>query len=295
VDIILPQGTNATGYAFGERGLRAEFIAAFVNRRAFFASADPNATIDLSQGAAFFSFDGGFSGSLFASAQYDAGEGSVSFELLDNSLNVIASSSDPNSAQLQYEGIPGQNMFLKVTGTNENVWVTTEVAPLLIAWRNAANPLDVDGNGSITAADALMVIDTLNIQGSRQLSATQSPTAPRTYFDVNGDGRVAPIDALMVINQLNSRTSLAAPSPGLSAVAAPASQLAAAVALSEASDHQSDLAFAVASEASASGSASAQPATASLSPQPAAGSAWEWMDSEVDDLVLEAQFEELFS
>ena len=78
-------------------------------------------------------------------------------------------------------------------------------------WQNAVNPLDVDSSGIVQPLDALVVINDLNANGSRQLPArSETPTAP--LCDTNGDGFASPIDALLVINELNRvRVGSAAP------------------------------------------------------------------------------------
>jgi hypothetical protein len=80
-------------------------------------------------------------------------------------------------------------------------------------WHNAALPPDTNGDGDIHPIDALVVINQLNLYGSRLLS--RSPVraiAPQSIdpagllsfqVDTNGDGYLAPLDALLVINYLN--------------------------------------------------------------------------------------------
>ena len=89
-------------------------------------------------------------------------------------------------------------------------------------WQNPANPLDVTGNGTVNAQDALAIINALNANGgsfsltagssatanslnvsATSLAATSSSTpAPVTaadpsglYLDVLGSGQVTPQDA----------------------------------------------------------------------------------------------------
>ena len=69
-------------------------------------------------------------------------------------------------------------------------------------WQNAMNRLDVNMSGSVEPLDALVVINDINLNGSRTLQSK-----PATYSgplcDVNGDGMTSPLDALIVINSLN--------------------------------------------------------------------------------------------
>ena len=74
-------------------------------------------------------------------------------------------------------------------------------------WHNSFLPPDVDADGDIAPIDALIVVNDLNANGSRQLvqAESESPsTAAKKFVDVNGDQFISPIDALQVINVLNA-------------------------------------------------------------------------------------------
>lgn len=74
-------------------------------------------------------------------------------------------------------------------------------------WQNSFLPPDVDADGAIAPIDALLVVNELNANGSRQLAqaAGESPASAITKFvDVNGDQFISPVDALQVINALNA-------------------------------------------------------------------------------------------
>jgi hypothetical protein len=62
---------------------------------------------------------------------------------------------------------------------------------------------DVNRDFSITALDALMVINSLNLEGARQLSSEFDPSTGAPLMDVSGDMHLTAQDALMVINALN--------------------------------------------------------------------------------------------
>jgi len=68
-------------------------------------------------------------------------------------------------------------------------------------WQNAALPLDVDQNGSVSPIDALGVINELLITGPRQL-APPVVSPPPMCIDTNGDKVLSSLDALQVINRL---------------------------------------------------------------------------------------------
>lgn len=90
---------------------------------------------------------------------------------------------------------------------------TEDASPLFLAnvvlpesaWQNPSEPLNVDGDpeGTIVPLDALLIINTLNLDGPRLLTGGPDGDQPR-YYDVSGDGWVTAIDALMVINWLNA-------------------------------------------------------------------------------------------
>ncbi len=71
-------------------------------------------------------------------------------------------------------------------------------------WRNAFNRFDVNHSGSVTAADALAIINRLPLQSNSLLPAPQSlADFNGNYVDVNGDGKMTALDALVVINSLH--------------------------------------------------------------------------------------------
>ena len=71
-------------------------------------------------------------------------------------------------------------------------------------WQNQFLPEDVNNDGFVTPLDALIVINSLNVEGSRTLpNPAIPPNAPPPFYDTNGDGDISPVDALMVINYLN--------------------------------------------------------------------------------------------
>jgi hypothetical protein len=72
------------------------------------------------------------------------------------------------------------------------------------AWHNAANPLDVNGDGQVTPLDALLVINYLNAHPGNNPLLDVSITPP-LYCDVNQDQACTSLDALLVINQLNGQ------------------------------------------------------------------------------------------
>lgn len=78
--------------------------------------------------------------------------------------------------------------------------VTSNVSP----WHNESEPTDVDNDGQTDPTDALIIINSLNQLGPRELidPIPYESGEPR-FYDVNGDGSITPIDALIIINSLN--------------------------------------------------------------------------------------------
>ncbi len=82
--------------------------------------------------------------------------------------------------------------------------ITLNVGSSVSPWQNFRDRLDVSRDRTITALDALQVINYLNLNGSQVLPSVRSLSESQLPdWDVNGDGMVSPIDALLVTNFLN--------------------------------------------------------------------------------------------
>jgi fibronectin type 3 domain-containing protein len=69
------------------------------------------------------------------------------------------------------------------------------------AWQNPANSLDVNQDGFVTLLDALILINDLNENGSRELPETKPVEA--FFLDVNGDGSVSRMDLGFLLRHLD--------------------------------------------------------------------------------------------
>ncbi len=124
----LAAGQAITNLNFAELGLRAQFVAAFQNRRTFLASTEttgfiglPQGTqnMNLPQGAVWVSFDNGWQGARKFEALFDSTQGTATMTLYDNNLNVIGTSSpETGGAVLIANGTVGTPYFLEITGSN---------------------------------------------------------------------------------------------------------------------------------------------------------------------------------
>jgi glucose/arabinose dehydrogenase len=74
-------------------------------------------------------------------------------------------------------------------------------------WHNPATEFDVTGDGAISAADPLAIINMINSTGSRVLPFPSGFNAPPPFVDVVADNFVAPNDVLAVINYINAHPS----------------------------------------------------------------------------------------
>jgi hypothetical protein len=104
----------------------------------------------------------------------------------------------------------GMDSFTYRVRDNQTLWSNVATASILVIdpettpWQNPWQALDVNTDGSITPADALLVINALNAGQGGLLpprSLEEGRFAP--FVDVTGDNRLSPLDALQVINHLN--------------------------------------------------------------------------------------------
>ena len=64
--------------------------------------------------------------------------------------------------------------------------------------------LDINDDMSVTALDALLIINTINQRAGTTNSVATAEAEAQLECDTNGDGVVTPIDVLNVVNQINS-------------------------------------------------------------------------------------------
>ncbi|MFO0064347.1 MAG: FG-GAP-like repeat-containing protein [Pirellulaceae bacterium] len=98
----------------------------------------------------------------------------------------------------------GEVRFRYLVANNQGIETNpTEVVVTVAGSRlqNILYPVDVNANGTVTAIDALLVINELNLNGSRPVELIAGAAPP--FYDVSGDFQVSALDALLVINHLN--------------------------------------------------------------------------------------------
>lgn len=80
-------------------------------------------------------------------------------------------------------------------------------------WHNPDNPFDTDGDGFVTANDALLLINYINRNSGNPVLPT-SLVSPPPYYDVNDDNLCTALDILLVINFINTHSAAATSSSG---------------------------------------------------------------------------------
>jgi hypothetical protein len=74
----------------------------------------------------------------------------------------------------------------------------------LFPWQNKSDPSDVSNDGNISPIDALLIINYLISEGSKELPPTKTMDA---FLDSTGDNFVSPLDAVTVINRLIAQSA----------------------------------------------------------------------------------------
>jgi hypothetical protein len=172
-NIVLAASATASGYNFGELGIRSDFVATFLNRRALFATAvvtgewgpqiSTSSTVNPRTGDIWISFDGGWTGLRTIDALFDSALGTATMTLYDNAKNAVALSSPTDTgARLTFNGTSGLAYFLRISGTNPSVGIhVTDSGPVATA----------------TAAPATSSTNTDNTNLRAGMLATSAPTA----------------------------------------------------------------------------------------------------------------------
>ena len=81
----------------------------------------------------------------------------------------------------------------------------SEEMPPPAAWQNDQDAYDVNGDGFVSAADVLAVINYVNRHAAGPVPATfAAAESSVAYLDVDGNQRVEPLDVLQLINRINT-------------------------------------------------------------------------------------------
>lgn len=90
---------------------------------------------------------------------------------------------------------------IDAAGASASTELVVDVQASPFPLHNAQKPTDVNNNNSVTALDALLVINHINSIGSTSVLPGTDPRG--AWLDVNGDNSISGIDALLIINELN--------------------------------------------------------------------------------------------
>ncbi len=191
-NIVLAPSQAIGGFNFGEQGLRAEFVSAFLDRRAFFASTllnggfsatvNPTTAVNLLNGDVWVSFDGGFDGARTIQALFSSGTATMT--LYNNSLQAVAISA-PNAggAVLQYTGTLGAPYFLKVTGSATSVTFTVTGGPTSSSLGGSSTPSVATAGGSTSSSAANVLTSTFASSAASSATPSSASTSDLAFAD----------------------------------------------------------------------------------------------------------------
>ncbi len=117
--------------------------------------------------------------------------------LPDGRIQFTPANNFTGSVQFQY-------FVLDNVGSPSNI-ATVQLQILASAFQNPVEALDVSGDNVISAIDALLVINYINVSDPEDLFLPNAGIVPPPFLDVNGDESVSAFDALLIINYLNTQ------------------------------------------------------------------------------------------
>ncbi|MDA8744744.1 dockerin type I domain-containing protein [Rubripirellula amarantea] len=148
----------------------------------------------------------------------------VTVEGLSQSGGVIDLSQTFDVVVAIPDGVGGQTatLFFDLVGfgeassTAQVTAVSLDAGDEVQTWTNPTNRFDVNANGSVTALDALVIINQIGIPTVHNpetgvLFAIAGQVGPPPFYDVSGDGRISALDALQIINELAREGTLERP------------------------------------------------------------------------------------
>ncbi len=109
---------------------------------------------------------------------------------------------DVQQTPAELSGSPTSTSFVYIGQPLTDAGFQFTITPTSDPWQNPFAPLDVNNDGTINAADAEAVIESLLPHGSHALTIPTLTNAPAPFVDVRGDNEDSPLDALNVINHL---------------------------------------------------------------------------------------------
>ncbi|MEM6692469.1 MAG: dockerin type I domain-containing protein, partial [Planctomycetota bacterium] len=144
-----------------------------------------------------------------------------SYSAMPNAKAVVLSSAGMDGGDGGWAVLRGSNPLPPTEGTialaieedqlgdSERNHTTEQVAYFVIDPPLSADPMDVNGDSQVTAADALRVINRL----ARTIPSSNESAIDLETLDVNQDGILSALDALVVINRLGKQATTQAIAP----------------------------------------------------------------------------------
>jgi hypothetical protein len=127
--------------------------------------------------------------------------GAYQFPLVASS-NVVVRITPPSTAY--GTTVPaGGSQTRNVPSPSSSVRADFGLFLLVSPWQNQVRREDVDNDGLITLFDVLIVINEINRNGARELTANDA--SPPPFIDVDGNRIVEALDVLIVINYINAQ------------------------------------------------------------------------------------------
>jgi hypothetical protein len=107
-----------------------------------------------------------------------------------------------------FEGQAGFDYVVSDGALTDIGHVSIDIEPTF-RWHNLRNPLDVNNSGTVSATDAMLIINLLNANGGgTPLESIIDGATPEAYYDVVPNNIVSPRDAIEIINYLNAHPSM---------------------------------------------------------------------------------------
>lgn len=121
---------------------------------------------------------------------------------------------DPQTGQIDWTPTPDVRGLQTVSISIQDVAGNTSQSSLTInvtsRFFNPNDPLDVDGLGTVTSLDALLIINAISQNGGEISLPETDGSSPSTlqqdlFYNTNNDTAITPLDALIVINEIARR------------------------------------------------------------------------------------------
>ncbi|WP_419189089.1 NosD domain-containing protein [Stieleria marina] len=129
----------------------------------------------------------------------------------DNSIGGVIANNEIG-VQITADAGLGNEIDANATFFNNSVASVQDLGPSA-AFATQQASMDVSGDGLVTPADALQVLDMLANQNANGESAARQTLRADVNGDVNGDGTMTPADVLEVLNWLSDSYARRNPSP----------------------------------------------------------------------------------